>query len=90
LRTAEEQSVSRDEERRKLGEPEEDLPEADPMHQRHEWFSRLRPELSSWAASRVDNLRQLPVRDRKGQIPDLLWQQVLHIEKKWGLPESPV
>jgi hypothetical protein len=39
----------------------------------------------------VDELRGLRVQERTGQIPDLLEQEVLHIEtKKWKLPESPV
>jgi hypothetical protein len=39
----------------------------------------------------VDELRRSRVQDRRGQIPDLLEQEVLHIEtKKWKLPESPV
>jgi hypothetical protein len=89
LRNAETGSLARNQENKKKGQPEEpDPPEADPMH--YDPLRRLRQELSRHAGSRVDELSLLSVQDRKGQIPDLLEQEVLRIEKKWRLPESPV
>jgi hypothetical protein len=64
------------------------LPETDPMQ--YEWSRRLRLEMRTWAVNRVDDLRKLPIEDRIGKIPDLLEAQILGIERKWGLPESPV
>ena len=59
LRLAETQSLARDEENKEQGLPEQpDLVQTDPTH--HEWFRRLRDELSEWAASRVEQLRVLP------------------------------
>jgi hypothetical protein len=90
LRNAENNHLAHNEENKNNGLPEvPDPPESDPMQ--HEWFRRLRPELTIWAANRVNNLREKPVRDRKGQIPDVLEQQVFRIEsKKWKLTESPL
>jgi hypothetical protein len=35
---------------------------------------------------RIEQLRQLPIRERTGQIPDLLEEQVMVIERtKWKL-----
>ena len=91
MRNAEINHLARNEENKKQGQPEEpDPPEVDPW-QHYEPLRRLRHELPRHAVSRVDELRQLHVEDRSGQIPDLLEQEVLHIEtKKWKLPESPV
>jgi hypothetical protein len=91
LRNAENNHLARNEENKKQGRPEEpDPPEVDPW-QHYEPLRRLRHELPRHAVSRVDELRGLRVRERTGQIPDLLEQEVLHIEtKKWKLPESPV
>jgi hypothetical protein len=91
LRNAEINHLARNEENKKQGQPEEpDPPEVDPW-QHYEPLRRLRHELPHHAVSRVDELRRSRVQDRRGQIPDLLEQEVLHIEtKKWKLPESPV
>jgi hypothetical protein len=91
LRNAEINHLAHNEENKKQGQPEEpDPPEVDPW-QDYEPLRRLRHELPHRAVSRVDELRGLRVQDRRGEIPDLLEQEVLHIEtKKWKLPESPV
>jgi hypothetical protein len=82
LRNAEINHLARNEENKKQGQPEEpDPPEVDPW-QHYEPLRRLRHELPQ---------RRLSIQDRRGQIPDLLEEEVLHIErKKWKLPESPV
>jgi len=91
LRKAESNQLARNEENKKQGQPEEpDPPEVDPW-QHYEPLRRLRHELPHHAVGRVDELRRMPIQDRIGQIPDLLEEEVLHIErKKWKLPESPV
>ena len=91
MRNAEINHLARNEENKKQGQPEEpDPPEVDPW-QDYEPLRRLRHELPHHSVGRVDELRGLRVQDRRGQIPDLLEQEVLHIEtKKWKLPESPV
>jgi hypothetical protein len=89
LRNAEDNHLARNQEnRRNQLSQEPDPPEADPT--RHEWFRRLGLELSDDAAERVDELRLLPIRDRKGQIPGVLEGAVLEIERKWKLPPGPV
>jgi hypothetical protein len=89
LRRAESDHLRRNEENREKGQPEEpDPPEVTLKH--YPSLERLQRELSSWAVSRVDNLLEFSLQDRKGQIPDLLDQQVLQIEKKWRLPEGPI
>ena len=89
LRNAEKGFLARNHENKEKGQLEEpDPPEADPMH--YDPLRRLRQELPHRAGSRVDELRGLGVQDRQGQIPDLLEQEVVHIEKKWKLPEGPV
>jgi hypothetical protein len=87
LRNAENNSLTRDAENAARQIPEEpDLPEADPRHPNHEWFRSLEPELSPEAVDRIEQLRQLPIRERTGQIPDLLEEQVMVIERtKWKL-----
>jgi hypothetical protein len=61
-----------------------DPPEADSMQ--HEWFRTLKLDLSEDALNRVEELRQLRIHDRKGQIPDVLEQEVLRIERsEWEL-----
>jgi len=91
LRNAESNQLARNEENKNQGQPEEpDPPEVDPW-QHYEPLRRLRHELPHHAVGRVDELRRMPIQDRIGQIPDLLEEEVLHIErKKWKLPESPV
>ena len=59
-------------------------PEADPTQ--HEWFRTLELELSDDAARRVDELRHLPIHERKGQIPDVPEEEVRRIERvDWKL-----
>jgi hypothetical protein len=85
LRNAENSCVARNEERRAKQEPElGDLPEADPMH--HEWFRDLQLELAEDAVERVEELRQKPVKDRLGEVPNLLEEEVRRIERsEWKL-----
>jgi hypothetical protein len=59
-------------------------PEADPTQ--HEWFRTLELELSDDAARRVDELRHLPIHERKGQKPDVPEEEVRRIERvDWKL-----
>ena len=85
LRLAETHTVALNAENREKGLPEvSDPPEADPVE--HEWFRTLQLELSYDATERVEQLRQKPVAERRGQIPVLLHEEVLRIERdKWGL-----
>jgi serine/threonine-protein kinase len=76
---------------KRRGRPRTFIAAAIAVGQHYEPLRRLRHELPHHAVSRVDELRRSRVQDRRGQIPDLLEQEVLHIEtKKWKLPESPV
>jgi hypothetical protein len=89
LRNAENNHQAHNEELKKRGEPEEiDPPEVDPENSGV--LRRLKDELPSWALTRLSEKRASPVKERKGQIPDLLEAEVLRIERKWGLPESPL
>jgi hypothetical protein len=91
LRNAEKGHLAQNAEHQNRGEPElPDPPEVGPMF--YEPLRRLRVvlERSSFAITSLDNLSASSVRDRQGQVPDFLEDQVLRIERKWGLPDSPV